>query len=141
VLNCTSPFFRPLMLLAVIRQSVMHDQRDARSMTIFHATKPTASWLVLIFHPTEGRRLSWFEWLVTHQHCICAYSMWSNFVAVSITLTTTNILLWSLDFYCIYRHGRKVAVYVFMVYAEINACTKVITGVPVCVCVTWQLSH
>jgi len=27
----------------------------------------TALWPVLIFHPDEGRRLSWFEWLVTNQ--------------------------------------------------------------------------
>jgi len=27
----------------------------------------TALWLVLIFHPAEGRRLSWPEWLVTNR--------------------------------------------------------------------------
>jgi len=27
----------------------------------------TALWSVLIFHPTESRRLSWPEWLITNQ--------------------------------------------------------------------------
>jgi len=27
----------------------------------------TALWLVVIFRPTEGRRLSWPEWLVTNR--------------------------------------------------------------------------
>jgi len=37
-------------------------------------TSSTAPWPVLIYRPSEGRRLSWPEWLVTYQDGVPARS-------------------------------------------------------------------
>jgi len=68
----SSPSLRPVSSLVDIPQTpVMHGQCDARPTVTFPAAQHChCSWL--ISHPTEGRRVSWLEWLVTYQQSIPA---------------------------------------------------------------------
>jgi len=50
-----------------ITESMTHSRCDARpKVTSQTYSTSTAPWTVLISRPTQGRRLSWPEWLVTY---------------------------------------------------------------------------
>ena len=52
-------------------QSATRGQSDVQPTVAYPATA-SAPWPVILFHPTEGRRLSWPEPLVTYEDCIPA---------------------------------------------------------------------